>query len=124
MIISLTFPQRFLKTYCQYINKPRFMQKNRNFLLLQVVAATFAFVLLPACRKDHADNKTETYTYTIHTPIYQSKTDALASINGLATAGVNHAGKLYIKGNFIYLNDVNKGIHIIDNSNPSHPVQV
>jgi hypothetical protein len=56
--------------------------------------------------------------------VYKSKTDVLASINGNAATAVQHAGKLYVKGNFIYLNDVNKGIHIIDNSNPSHPVQI
>ncbi len=48
----------------------------------------------------------------------------LASINGDANTAIQQAGKLYIKDNFIYVNEVNKGIHIINNSNPSKPVQV
>ena len=48
----------------------------------------------------------------------------LASINGNSATPIQQAGKLYIKDNFIYVNEVNKGIHIINNSNPSKPVQV
>jgi hypothetical protein len=57
-------------------------------------------------------------------PVYKAKSEVLASINGVSTTTIQHAGKLYIKDNFIYLNEVNKGIHIIDNSNPSHPTQI
>jgi hypothetical protein len=71
-----------------------------------------------------AGQKQKKYTYTIYSPVYKSKSQVLASINGSAATTVQHAGKLYLKDNFIYLNDVNKGIHILDNSNPSHPVQV
>ena len=79
---------------------------------------------LQGCSKDGSGTKTEKYTYTIYSPVYKSKSQVLASINGSAATTVQHAGKLYLKDNFIYLNDVNKGIHIFDNSNPSHPVQV
>ena len=33
-------------------------------------------------------------------------------------------GKIYVKDNYIYVGDVNKGIHIIDNTDPSAPVKV
>jgi len=63
-------------------------------------------------------------TVTLYTPIYKSKAEVLASINSATTTAIEHAGKLYIKDNYIYLNEVNKGIHIIDNSNPSFPKQI
>ena len=33
-------------------------------------------------------------------------------------------GKIYIRGNYIFLNEVDKGIHVINNSNPSRPENV
>ena len=77
-------------------------------------------LLFSACLKD---TNTTKRTYTIYTPVYKAKSAVLTAINGSASQAIEHAGKIYIKGNFIYLNEVNKGIHIIDNSSPSHPVQ-
>jgi hypothetical protein len=34
------------------------------------------------------------------------------------------AGKLFIQGHYIFLNEVDKGIHVIDNSNPAQPRNV
>ena len=66
----------------------------------------------------------KTTTYKIYTPTYKSKAEALATINGNALRPVKDAGKISILGNFIYLNELDKGIHIIDNSDPGHPKQV
>lgn len=72
------------------------------------------------------DNTTATHTikYTIMTPVLKPKADVLAAINGNSSQAVQQAGKIYVKGRFIYLNEVDKGIHIIDNSDPSRPSQV
>jgi len=88
----------------------------RLFIVVSVILS------LTACKKN--TNTGNTKTYTIYTPVYQSKAAALAAINGKVSQPVQHAGKLYIKDNFIYLNEVNKGIHIIDNSNAANPVQI
>jgi len=100
------------------------MKKNSGLILFFIAAVTSGLMTLQGCSKDGSGTKTEKYTYTIYSPVYKSKSQVLASINGSAATTVQHAGKLYLKDNFIYLNDVNKGIHILDNSNPSHPVQV
>ena len=98
----------------------------RNLLLATTACCVNFF--FNSCSKDkvHTETHTETYTYTytINTPVYKSKSDIFNSINGAANTAIEHAGKIYTKDNFIYLNEVNKGIHIIDNSNPSSPVQV
>ena len=98
------------------------MKKNIRLILLQLTAAACTFLFFSGCSKDGDGKKTQ--TYTIYSPVYKSKADVLASINGASTTAIEHEGKLYIKDNFIYLNDVNKGIHIIDNSNAAHPVQI
>jgi hypothetical protein len=97
------------------------MKKLMRFIILPIIAVVCFILLFSGCSKD-SGKKTE--TYTIYSPVYKNKADVLSSINGASGTPIDHAGKLYIKDNFIYLNDVNKGIHIIDNSNAAHPVEV
>ncbi|NRB59257.1 MAG: hypothetical protein HRU50_04860 [Winogradskyella sp.] len=35
-----------------------------------------------------------------------------------------NSGKIYVKGNYIYVNEVNKGFHIINNTDPTNPVNI
>ncbi len=92
-------------------------------MLLALLATGYLLVFLPGCIKDKTTS-THTVTYTIMTPVLKSKADVLAAINGNPSETVQKAGKIYIKDKFIYLNEVDKGIHIIDNSDPSRPSQV
>ena len=78
-------------------------------------------VLFTGCLKDTV---TKTQTYTITTPVFKTRAEVSAAINGNGTQPVKTAGKLYIRGQYIYLNEIEKGIHIIDNSNPSRPAQI
>ena len=36
---------------------------------------------------------------------------------------ITNSGKIYVYGNYIFQNELNEGIHIIDNSDPPHPVK-
>jgi hypothetical protein len=95
------------------------MRKNKRWLLISGIAV-MASLLYMGCLKDRVRG---TQSYTIYTPVYTLKSTVRAAINGAPNQPVAQAGQIYIKGNFIYLNDVNTGIHIIDNSDPTHPVQ-
>lgn len=37
---------------------------------------------------------------------------------------IENSGKIYVKGNYIFVNEVNKGFHLIDNTEPSNPVNI
>src|SRR6516164_2847870 len=100
------------------------MKKNSIVILVISVLTAYLFFLLPGCSKDANKTQTQKYTYTIYTPIYKSRSDVMSAINSDPATPIDHAGKLYIKDNFIYVNEVNKVIHIINNSNPAKPVQV
>jgi hypothetical protein len=101
--------------------KTKYMKKNTRYILGCLFAFTIITVLFSACIKDTVKR---TKTYTIYTPVYKEKAAVLNSINGNAAESIEQAGKIYIKDNFIYLNEVNKGIHVIDNSNPASPQRV
>jgi hypothetical protein len=96
--------------------------KKINFGFLPgLLSATALLLLATGC---HKASLSKTRTYTLYTPVFQSKQSVLASINSDPAKTVDSMGKLYIKDNFIFLNDVDKGIHVIDNSNPANPVQI
>ena len=50
--------------------------------------------------------------------------DLIDSIKSEAPRSLENPGKIYYKNSFIYINEVKKGVHIIDNSNPSSPQNV
>jgi hypothetical protein len=94
------------------------MRKKISLLMAGVIVVTGSLLLLPACLKDRV-----TENYKLYTPVYALKSTVLANINGDPGTAISQTGQIYLKGSYIYLNEVNKGIHIIDNSNPSNPVQ-
>lgn len=76
-------------------------------------------ILCPGCLKDKV-----TRTYTIYTPVYKTTQEVRSNIKSNAPLTIVNPGKLFIRGNYIYLNETDKGIHVIDNSNPSLPKNV
>jgi len=80
------------------------------------------FVLLAAlqgCMKDSCQN-----TYKIYTPVYKSLTAIRAEMKSAAPRQMENTGKIYVFGKYIFLNEVQKGIHIIDNNNPAAPKNI
>ena len=75
-------------------------------------------VLLSSCLKDKF-----TRTYTVYKPILQSKQEVRNSISSGAARQVEAPGKIFVYGNTIFLNEIDKGVHIIDNTNPAAPRQ-
>ncbi|MDO9372861.1 MAG: hypothetical protein V4725_07580 [Bacteroidota bacterium] len=72
--------------------------------------------LLQGCVKD----KLQT-TYTYFEPVFKSKTEVQQSVKSSQPVALKNTGKIFIHGNYIFINEMNKGVHIIDNSNPSSP---
>jgi len=63
-------------------------------------------------------------SYIVNTPEYMSYADLRSSFTVLPPEEVNQPGKIYFKDDFIFINEYQKGIHIIDNSDPSNPQNV
>ena len=100
--------------------KPHTFMRSKNIFspLLMLMAGCFVFFLC-GCKKEQ-----RTKTYTIYTPVYKTRAEVLADVNGNGPTPIQKAGKIYVKDNYIYLNEIDKGIHVIDNTDPSHPTQV
>jgi len=111
---------------------PRFFQKCGQLLKLFIMKKYFylplsvAFVLLSGsffmgCVKDTCH---KTYTYTYYAPVYKTKEEVKVNIKSNPAKEVQNPGKLFTLGNYIFLNEVDKGIHIINNSSPASPQNV
>jgi hypothetical protein len=91
--------------------------------ILKAVALCFTATVLflqQGCVKDKCNHKYTTYVYT---PVYKSMSD-LRQVSIQSPKSITTNGKVFVKNNFIYLNEVNKGFHVIDNTNPSAPKNI
>lgn len=77
----------------------------------------FFVLILQGCIKDKVS-----YTYTMLRPVYKLKTEVYANIRSNAPREIAAPGKIFVSGNYIFLNEVDKGVHVIDNTDPSRPV--
>ena len=79
-------------------------------------------LLLISCTQT-SNNKYVPKTAEGYAPVYAQKNDIVNIGYEAATPTIN-AGKIYAYGNYIFQNDIAKGIHIIDNTNKAKPVKV
>src|ERR1700759_975116 len=75
--------------------------------------------LLSSCMKD-----TVTEKYVIVRPVYKTKDEVIATIKTGPAQPLNKAAKLFIKDHYAFVNEPDKGVHVIDFSNPSSPVNL
>jgi len=86
-----------------------------SFLLIATMLS-FSACIKDTCKQD--------YTYTYYEPVYKTKAEVRANIKTNSPRQAEITGKIYIRGNYIFLNEVDRGIHVINNANPSQPVTV
>ena len=84
-------------------------------------ALLFVFALLGvSC----SDTVKDTVTYMANVPVYMSKDEFKATTKVAATHPMTNPGKICLYGNYIFINELNEGIHVIDNTDPSSPRNV
>ena len=69
------------------------------------------------------DNDDTDYEYVkVAVPEVMSKADFRSSVKVEVPIEIKEAGKIYAYSNYIFINEVDKGIHVLDNTNPETPV--
>ncbi|MBI9054510.1 MAG: hypothetical protein JEY96_11875 [Bacteroidales bacterium] len=69
-----------------------------------------------------ASTSDDYYNPTSYYPVLMERSELEKSIFFKESQEIENPGKIYYKDNVIYLNERYKGIHVIDNSNPSSPI--
>ncbi|MCK4466150.1 MAG: hypothetical protein KAU83_10610 [Bacteroidales bacterium] len=62
--------------------------------------------------------------YMMNVPVYMSYEELRSSIKNNTSQELKDPGKIYFKDNYLFINEEYKGIHIIDNSDPSSPQNI
>lgn len=65
-----------------------------------------------------------THQYTYMEPVYTPLEELRSSVAIIEPQEIKQAGKIFFKGNTLYINAPNEGVHVINNQDPSNPQQV
>jgi len=70
------------------------------------------------------DQITSTLSYTVNEPVYMSFHEFRATKAAKPAQKMVNPGKICLYGDYLFINEIQKGIHVIDNSNPASPKPV
>ncbi len=83
-----------------------------------VISFLICAVLFSSCK----DEVIRTRTYHRSIPFYLSVSDLrLQAVSLGEPKSLSAPGKIYTYGNYLFINEISKGIHIVDNTNPAIP---
>jgi hypothetical protein len=60
-------------------------------------------------------------TYFVNEPVYLSYEDLRTSFDVKSAQDIIQPGKLYFKDQLIFVNEYQKGIHVVNNADPANP---
>lgn len=89
-------------------------------LALQGSVAVFCLLVFCQC----SDKVEITQRYTYLEPIYTTTAEIRASFGILPPQPIQQTGKIYLMDHYLFINEPNEGIHVIDNTDPANPVNV
>lgn len=93
--------------------------KTHHLLFTLAIACAFS---LQSCLKDSCER---TVSYIKYEPIYKTTEQVQAIVvEQEVPRELSNPGQLYYYNDYIFINERQKGIHVIHNSNPSNPVPV
>jgi hypothetical protein len=85
---------------------------------LPAIAILLLFVW-SSCVKDQCVR-----TFTLYQPVYKTTEEVRSNIKSNPARAVEHPGKIYLYGPYIFLNELDRGIHVIDNTDASSPQRI
>ncbi|MEO1484531.1 MAG: hypothetical protein AAFU57_02210 [Bacteroidota bacterium] len=73
---------------------------------------------------DTADDVEVEPDFSFYEPVLLTRTEFETSVKLKSPEPIIKSGKIYIKDRFLFVNELRKGFHIFDNSNPANPVKI
>lgn len=81
----------------------------------------FALFWLPFLQMSCTDKCTETRKFKRFSPVTIGLADIRQSIKTESARELINPGKIYVKGNYLLINEIKQGLHVVDNTNPAAP---
>jgi len=97
--------------------------KHRRPATRSIPSGLFLLLLIiPLMTTSCEDTNVQTITWVEFEPVYMSAAEFQKAIDLEESRDLVNPGKIYFYNGFLFINEVNEGVHIIDNRNPSAPV--
>jgi len=93
--------------------------KTTNFFLTAPMVILLLMSMV-SCK----DSSIEYRKYPANVPQYMSYEEMRKAPKSTAASAIQSSGKIYIQGNYLFVNEKYKGIHVFDNTNPASPVNL
>lgn len=94
-----------------------FLSSEKVFLSAVGLVAAFICLSLQQC----SDKCQVKQNYTYYEPVYSTADEIKAATSVISPVPLSAPGKIYIKDQYLFVNETGKGIHIYDNSNRLAP---
>ena len=78
-------------------------------------------LVLTGCVQDKCN---QTITYTTWNPVYMSYEDMRSAIANEGPRELRRPGKIYFYGHYVFISEINEGVHIIDNLDVANPQNI
>lgn len=92
------------------------MERHRFILLFSILSFASGIML--------SSYDIEPVYYGEYIPVYMLRSEMEKAVKAESPTSLKNPGKIYVYGNYILVNEKYKGIHVIDNSNPSSPQNI
>jgi hypothetical protein len=82
---------------------------------------TLAVFLFGGCLRDECET---TRTYVRFDPVFKTLAEIRLPIAGEGPRALQKPGKMYVLGQYLFINERHEGVHVIDNADPANPQAV
>ena len=102
-----------------HVQTSNIVERGNVFTCLFYIALFIPF-MLSGC----GDQRIQTITYEEYQPVYMSEQEFKSAVDMEEPRPLREPGKIYFYNDYLFVNEVNKGVHIIDNRDPASPSRV
>lgn len=93
--------------------------------LLNTIQKLFLFtIFIPLFFTSCDEQSASVATWTEFEPVYMTEEEFKNSVATESPRDLEEPGKIYIYQNYLFVNEINEGIHIFDNTDPAAPVNL
>lgn len=85
--------------------------------LIPLLSSLIFIALLSGC----CTTRVQRYSGKVYIPVYKDLKEVRNEFRNESPKELENPGKIYVYGHYLFINELKKGIHIIDNSNPTNP---
>ncbi len=92
--------------------------KNNKIKACLVFISSLSVLFLAGCQDKLLQ------TYEVNNPVYMSYDNLRSAVKDTLPEEISQPGKIYLYGDYILVNEVRKGIHVVNNADPENPEMI